>query len=285
MRYILISFFVVGCLCSCSEKGASDLDQLKNRVKDALEGNEFEELSRVTYREGADEEVREAVAGILSSFGSADLSLVKIEVHQFNDYKPEADLPGQLNGQKLEWLSKPSHWIVASLSNQDESGNGMELEMCFPAGEVDGKWWLIGSTYSDDPVMQDIIVPGLTDTNATAIAFDDDANVVDFVHVEPDSEIETIIFHAPADGSRLSVVVVGPSRHQDLSDGLVVSSYVSGETFGEVTVHVSDGVVTGIFGNAMSQVCPLDEEVLKLVLDQLKEGTRKLSDSVEITTK
>lgn len=46
-------------------------------------------------------------------------------------------------------------------------------------------------------MMQDIIVPGLTDTNATVIAYDDDGNVVDFVHIEPDFDIQSILFQPP----------------------------------------------------------------------------------------
>ena len=283
MRCFLISLLAVGLLSSCSEKGFSDLDQLKERVKESIEKNQLEEITEAIYWKGSDPEVQEVMTEMFASMDFAKLPLVKIEVHELDAYEPEIDLPGQLNRRKLEWLSEPSHWIVAHLSNKDDSGNGSHFNLCFAAGEVDGKWWLIGATYSDEPAMQDIAVPGLTDTNATAIAFDEEANVVDFVHIKPDSDIQTIVFHTPEDGSRLSVVVVGPSCSQELSEGLVVSSSVDETSLGKVTVHVADGVVTGIFGNGISPYCPLDAEDLKQVLDQLGNRSRKPSESVIIT--
>ena len=283
MRRFLIALLVVGLLSSCSKRGFSDLDKLEERVKEAIEGNELKELTKLVYWKGSDPEVKEAMTAMFRSMDFGDLPLVQIEVHELAAYERGPDLPGQLNRRKLEWLSEPSHWIVAYLSNKDESGNGMEFDLCFAAGEVEGKWWLMGATYSDEPVMQEISVPGLTDTNATAIAFDEEANVVDFVHIKPDSSIETVVFHTPEDGSELSVVIVGPSCSKELSEGPVVSSNVGEQTLGTVTVHVAEGVVTGVFGNAISSYCPLDEEDLKQVYEQLANGSRVPSESVVIT--
>lgn len=282
MRCFLISLLTVGLLSSCSERDFSDLAQLEEHVKESIEENQLKKLTKTVYWEGSDPEIRKATTEMYASMDFADLQLIKFEVHELDAYEPEMNLPGQLNRRKLEWLSQPSHWIVAHLSNKDESGNGSEFSLCFAAGQVDEKWWLIGATYSDEPVMQDISVPGLTDTNATAIAFDDEANVVDFVHIKPDSGIQLIEFHTPEDGSRLSVIVVGPSCHREVSEGIVVSSSVEAGSLGQVNVHVADGVVTGVRGNAVSPYCPLDAEDLKQVLDQLGNENRKPSESVVI---
>ena len=133
-------------------------------------------------------------------------------------------------------------------------------------------------------MVQDIIVPGLTDTNATVIAYDD-VNVVDFVHIEPDSDIQSILFQTAGDGSELFVVVIGPSRSQDLFKVIVVSSSVGEGMLGEVTVGVTDGIVTGIFGNEISSYCSLGVDDLEKVRDQLVDGSHEPSDRVRITRK
>ncbi|YCM44287.1 hypothetical protein V2O64_23570 [Verrucomicrobiaceae bacterium 227] len=258
------------------------MDQLKEHVKESLEKNQPEEIGEAIYWKGSDPEIQEAMTEMFSSMDFASLPLVEIELHELDAYEPGMDMPGQLNGRKLVWLSEPSHWIVADMWSGDESGQVSEFNLCFAAGEVDGKWWLIGAKYSDEPIMQDLSVPGLTDTNATAIAFDEENNVTDFVHIAPDSKIQRIVFQTPEDGSRLSVVVVGPSCNEEIAKGSVVSSYVSDMSLGEVTVHVADGMVTGIFGNGVSPYCPLDAEDLKQVRDRLLEGNSKPSDRVTI---
>ena len=133
--------------------------------------------------------------------------------------------------------------------------------------------------------MQGIIVGGLTDTNATVIAYDDDGNVVDFVHIEPDSDIQSILFQAPVDGSELFVVVIGPSRSQELFKVSVVSSSVGEGMLGEVTVGVTDGIGTGIFGNGISPHCSLGADDLEKVRDQLVDGSHEPSDRVRIIRK
>ncbi|MFN5738627.1 MAG: hypothetical protein ACK47H_08600, partial [Akkermansiaceae bacterium] len=70
-----------------------------------------------------------------------------------------------------------------------------------------------------------------------------------------------------------SVTVVGPSRHELLPENTVVSSMVAEGMLGKVSVNVEKGVVTGIFGNKISEGSPLDESDLKSVLEKLQSGS------------
>ena len=81
----------------------------------------------------------------------------------------------------------------------------------------------------------------------------------------------------------VSVVVVGPSRSQELSKTIVVSSYLGEMTLGRVTVEVTDGIVTRIFGNEISSYCSLDSHDLEQVRDELVTGSRNPSHRVTIS--
>lgn len=285
MKYSLVLLLAVVLLSSCSKREFSDLDQLKEHVETSLRANNPDEIKDAFYWEGSDPEIKAAFSGILEGIDNESLPIDKIEVLELNAYEPDGDLPGHLNGRKLVWLIEPSHWIVAHMSNMDESGNGMELDLSFVAAEVNGKWRLIGAGYSEEPMMRDIVVPGLTDVNATVIAFDLEGNVVDFVHIKPDSDIESIIFSAPEDEGRISVVVVGPSCSPELSESIVVWAFTGKNVKAEVTVSVENGIVTGMFGHGISPYCPLDADDLKEVHSQLESENRVPSDRVKITRK
>lgn len=123
-------------------------------------------------------------------------------------------------------------------------------------------------------------VPGLTDLNATAIALNEQGEVIDFVHVKPDSGIDWIEFHAPENGNEIQVVAVGSSVHPDMPSGIVVSSKLAEGLMGKVTVEIEDDMIVSIGGNSISYGNPLDIEDLKKIKDQL--GTDR--DYLETTT-
>lgn len=105
------------------------------------------------------------------------------------------------------------------------------------------------------------------------------------MHIEPDSDIQSILFQTPEDGSELFIVVIGPSRSQDLFKAIVGLSSVGEGMLGEVTAEVTDGIVTVIFGSGISPYCSLDADDLEKVRDQLVDGSHEPSDRVRIIGK
>ncbi|MFN9819196.1 MAG: hypothetical protein ACK56K_00655, partial [Akkermansiaceae bacterium] len=213
-----------------------------------------------------------AVSEMMDMMLFKEMSQVEIETRAFADYQPAGDLPGSMNGRPLKWLKEPSHWIIVKASNKDGAGNGASLNLDMAAGQVDGTWYLIGPTYAGEAPGK-VSLPGLTDRHATAIAFTQAGEVLDFVTIPPDTDIQEIVFKAPDNGDVLSVTVVGPSRHELLPENTVVSSMVAEGMLGKVSVNVEKGVVTGIFGNKISEGSPLDESDLKSVLEKLQSGS------------
>lgn len=281
MKLFCAAIAIVIALSSCSQKGSSSLKELSSKIEDALRTNQAKQIVDVLYLEGADPEVREAVSEMLDMMVFSEMSQVEIETRAFADYHPASDLPGSMNGRPLKWLKEPSHWIIVKASNKDESGNGASLNLDLAAGQVEGKWYLIGSTYAGKAPGK-VSVPGLTDRHATAIAFTEAGEVLDFVAITPDSGIQEIVFKAPENGDVISVTVVGPSRHDEITENLVISSSKTEGMRGSVSVYVADGVVTGIFGNGISQGSPLDESNLKGVLEKSQSGSYIPSERVEI---
>lgn len=81
------------------------------------------------------------------------------------------------------------------------------------------------------------------------------------------------------------MVLIGPSRSQELFKVIVVSSSVGEGMLGEVTVGVTDGIGTGIFGKEISPYCSLGDDDLEKVRDQLVDGSHEPSDRVRIIRK
>lgn len=128
----------------------------------------------------------------------------------------------------------------------------------------------------------DLSLTGVTDTNATAIVISADGELVDFVHVIKDSNIQKIIFKAPQNGDEIMVVVVGPSIHPELARGFTITSKVAKEYAGEVTVEFKQGLVTSIMGNGMKSDSPLTLAHLKEIKKQLHIENRKHPESTVI---
>lgn len=122
--------------------------------------------------------------------------------------------------------------------------------------------------------------PGLTDLNATAIALNNRNEVIDFVHVQPDSGIDRVEFHAPENGDEIQVFAVGPAVHPDIPSGVVVSSKFAEGFKGKVTVEIEDGMIVSILGNGLSYGNPLDTEDLQKIKSQLNSAR----DHLETTT-
>ncbi|MEM0966891.1 MAG: hypothetical protein AAGJ81_12135 [Verrucomicrobiota bacterium] len=123
-------------------------------------------------------------------------------------------------------------------------------------------------------------LPGLTDANATAIALNDKGDVIDFVHVTPDSGIDWIEFHAPTDGSVVQVLAVGKSLHPDFPSEMIVSSKIAEGFMGKVTVEVEDGMITSIAGNSVSFGNPLSMEDAERIRAQINEEREYLPTTV-----
>lgn len=284
MKSIFAAIAIVLALSSCSKKGSSSLEELGSTIETAIRNNQPSQMADTMYLEGADPEVRKTVSEMFEMFAFSGLEHVDIQTVDFDDLKPEVDLPGQLHGRPLKWLHQPTHWIVVKASSKGEPGNQTKLNLELAAGQVDGKWYLMGCTYAGK-APEKVSVPGLTDRDATAIAFDKKGEVVDFITIPPDTDMQEIVFKAPENGDEISVTVVGPSRHADITEDFVISSSKAEGMRGSVSVYVEDGIVTGIFGNGISQGSPLDESDLKGVLEKIQSGSHVPSERVEIIRK
>lgn len=127
-----------------------------------------------------------------------------------------------------------------------------------------------------------VSVPGLTDTHATAIAFDADGNVMDFFHLTPGSGIERIEFLTPENGEMLFVAAVGPNVHEALK-GAVAGSRTGDGMMGRVTVDIQGDGIVSIFGNTLSNDNPLTRQAYEQVRDRIRSGETGHSDRVLIT--
>ncbi len=280
MRWLWIPLFVITLLCSCSKKGADDLTGLRVLVEDAITDNRPKSLIKLLHMDGADEDLVKMWEGMISGVDFSGFTKIDVQSHAFDEFEPDVDLPGEYFGRKLKWLVEPTHWIDAKLSNKDADGNGMGFNFTFAAGQVDGRWCLIGATYGE-PAREPISLPGLTDVNATAISYDEDGEILDFVQIEPGSGIQEIVFQAPEDGSYIHVTVVGPARAPEIPLGVEVSTNNENAMRGSVSVNVEDDRVIGVFGNRIGHGYHMREEQLQKVMKMLQAGEGP-SDRVEI---
>ncbi|MGB0744091.1 MAG: hypothetical protein ACPGSB_06155 [Opitutales bacterium] len=125
-------------------------------------------------------------------------------------------------------------------------------------------------------------LPGITDTNATLIAFDPSGQMIDFVHIVPGSNIERVEFHAPENGEAIRVVGIGPSVHPDFPANRIVSSQKAEGYLGKVTAEIEDDVIQVLSGNGMSMGSPLTIEHLQTIKSQLEQGAQKYSELTKI---
>ncbi len=77
-------------------------------------------------------------------------ALEEIRFVPFSQYMPTMDLPGELNGKKLEFLQVASHWIIAKMVGVGNGQSKLSMELTFAAGEVGGTWKIMGSRYQPE---------------------------------------------------------------------------------------------------------------------------------------
>jgi len=280
---LLAACFALGSIPSCSKSGADDLDGLAELVREAIENNQPRKLYAATYFQGADPEVEKAMRELFESLDFSELPYVSLEVHEFADFKPDFELPGNLYGRELKWLVEPSHWIVAkATSNKDEEDSGSYFTLALASALIDGKWRIVGATYAEaEKDDTEASVPGLTDQGVTAVAVDDEGLILDFVQIKKGSDIDWIEFHAPENGDWIHVALIGPETHPDIPANSVVSTKI-GKGFTNVKVEVDDGKVTGMFGNRVSQRKLLSAADYEEVGRQLGADERTHTDMVKI---
>lgn len=125
-------------------------------------------------------------------------------------------------------------------------------------------------------------LPGVTDRNATLIAFNTDDEMIDFVHVAPEDHIDRVEFLAPDNGDPVTVVGIGPALHPDFPANRAVSSKQAEGFQGKVTAEVEDGDIQQLMGNSIHFGSPLTLEHLKQIHDKLEAGDHTHAESTRI---
>jgi hypothetical protein len=145
----LIFTVLLSALLGCSSEpatGPSSLAELESAIRSAYIAGDGEEMIRLTYNEGASEDLKAGRRAFLLNrrFGLEKASLESITVHDVHRYNPKVDLPGTHAGRQLTWCLAPSHWVVLSkVSTNGASTSRFTLE--FPVGEIDGSWFISGA--------------------------------------------------------------------------------------------------------------------------------------------
>jgi len=112
--------------------------------------------------------------------------------------------------------------------------------------------------------------------------FDESGKLLDFVCIKPDSDIDRIEFHAPADGSSIFVATLGSNRSKEIPENVKVGSRVGHDFIGKVTVQVKKGTVIGIFGNTISHGNPFNAEALKAISESMPHNANTHPDTTSI---
>ena len=123
------------------------LEALVSAVRCAIEAHDRNALAELSHTEGQLNEYTEANKRSLKIVENETLGLEAIRSERVGDHKPEMNLPGELHGKRLEYIRKPSHWIVASLSSRSEGRPSVSFELTFPAARFDDGWKIVGTRY------------------------------------------------------------------------------------------------------------------------------------------
>ena len=133
--------------------------------------------------------------------------------------------------------------------------------------------------------LPDLEIPelsGVTDINATALAFNAKGELVDFVPIPAGSDIVKIEFKAPPNGDEIQVQVIGRNVQIPELKTMVVRSQVAEWALGQVEVEVQDGIVTSVSGNGTGMANLTTMDVLKEVQAGLSSGNHQHPDSTVI---
>lgn len=121
-------------------------------------------------------------------------------------------------------------------------------------------------------------------TGATVIVFDEDDNLVDFVHVPADSDITGIEFQAPETGEQIFAAAVGPNRHEILTEyAMTIGTRTEGNRTGAITVRIADGIIQGLDGHSIHQDLDIPQSVLAEVDAKISDASHENLPSTQIT--
>lgn len=126
---------------------AETLEELTSAVKKACENHDADGLSALCYREGQPEELTAFAKPIFQfTAGKKDLQ-ISVKSVAFDQHKSE--LPGEFQGKPLEFLVKPTHWILIHKATAEGENPKMEFNSTFAAAKVKDQWKLIGVRYKE----------------------------------------------------------------------------------------------------------------------------------------
>ena len=124
-------------------------------------------------------------------------------------------------------------------------------------------------------------IRGITDEGATAIVWDHNLKLRDFVTITQRMDTDRIEFLAPDSGEEFFVCAVGPNVHKDLPHNIVISSKKAEGFNGRVTVKVERGIITAILGNTIDYR-PVPDAVLRQVAKEKRVENRQRPSSTII---
>jgi hypothetical protein len=127
-------------------------------------------------------------------------------------------------------------------------------------------------------------IPEVIKNDATLIMFSAEGEMIDFVHIKPDSKITKIEFHAPENGEKISVFALGSALHPTVSFNMEIISMAGEGLQGKVITTVSNGIVTEVKGDGFGNSVPLNNSHLKQIKDTIQSGEYSHPSSTVIYT-
>ena len=123
--------------------GQETLIELTEEIDLAVKANSTEKLEALFYDEGEETEVSKAYKLMLGVLTNEEFNAEKAIAHKVEDHTPPMELPGNYMGKDLEYLVKPTHWILIKLKNE-KGGAKMKFTITLPATQVEETWKIPG---------------------------------------------------------------------------------------------------------------------------------------------
>ena len=155
MRYLIL--FLMLCLSARAAEKTDSINSLEGfsrLIRESYEKKDGAWMLKHSDTNGVPDEILAAQEQMFRAFwGIGGLEVTSVQTFRFDDYKPVA-APGEYQGRKLRFITKPTHWVVLKAQSpklKDGKPNPVKTSVAleFPVIQQKGEWRIVGGTYAD----------------------------------------------------------------------------------------------------------------------------------------
>lgn len=143
MKKTTLVLFIASFLFVSNGVQGDEVSRLATQIEKAVKTKSAEDYLKLQYRNGAPAELKNALSPMIKQlFKKEQLKVETVQALAASEYKPDVELPGNLDGKKLAYTASPSHWIVIRFNEE-------RIKLVLPSAKFGNEWQIVGVKFAE----------------------------------------------------------------------------------------------------------------------------------------